>query len=122
MVVELGPISSQNRPLVLNKEQIIEKIDENPEIQMTVETYESMSTLEQNLEIPVSEMMKQSIEITEIISQDRIQQCTLEQISDTSVSQAVKELDEPCKVLSRDRPQRLFDVIVCKMPSVGLVM
>ena len=52
------------------------------------------------------------IEVTEIISQDRIQQCTLEQISDTSVSQAVKELDEPCKVLFRDRPQRLFDVIV----------
>ena len=71
-----------------------------------------MSTSEQNLDVPVSEMMKQLIEITEIISQDRIQQCTQEQISDTSVSQAVKELDEPCKVLSRDRPQRLFDVIV----------
>ena len=71
-----------------------------------------MSTSEQNLDIPVSEMMKQLIEVTEIISQDRIQQCTLEQINDTSVSQALKELDEPCKVLSRDRPQRLFDVIV----------
>ena len=50
--------------------------------------------------------------MTEIVSQDRIQQCTLEQISDTSVSQDVKELEEPCKVLSRDRPQRLFDVTV----------
>ena len=71
-----------------------------------------MSTSKQNLDIPVSEMMKQLIEVTEIISQDRIQQCTLEQINDTSVSQAMKELDEPCKVLSRDRPQRLFNVIV----------
>ena len=88
------------------------KIDENPKIQTFLETYESMSTSEQNLDISVPEMMKQLIEVTKIISQDRIQQCTLEQISDTSVSQAVKELDEPCKVLSRDRPQRLFDVIV----------
>ena len=71
-----------------------------------------MSTSEQNLDIPVSEILEQLIEVTEIISQDRIQQCTLEQINDTSVSQAVKELDEPCKVLSRDRPQRLFNVIV----------
>ena len=71
-----------------------------------------MSTSEQNLDIPVSEMMKQLIEITGIISQDRIQQCTLEQISHTSVSQAVKELDGPCMVPSRDRPQRLLDVIV----------
>ena len=39
-------------------------------------------------------MMKQLIEVTEIISQDRIQQCALEQISDTSVSQDVKELDD----------------------------
>ena len=112
MVAEPDPITSEKRPLLLNKEQIIERIDENPEIQTTLETHESMSTSEQNLDIPVSEMMKQLIEITEIIYQDRIQQCTLEQISDTSVSQAVKELDEPCKVLSRDRPQRLFDVIV----------
>ena len=94
------------------KEQIIENIDESPEIQTTLETYESMTTSKRNLDIPVLEMMKQLIEVTEIISQDRIQQCTLEQISDTSVSQDVKELDEPCKVLSRDRPQRLFDVIV----------
>ena len=112
MVAEPDPIPSEKRPLLLYKEQIIEKIDENPEIQTTLETYESMSTSKQNLDMPVSEMMKQLIEVTEIISQDRIQQCTLEQISDTSVSQDVKELDEPCKVLSRDRPQRLFDVIV----------
>ena len=112
MVAEPGPIPSEKRPLLLYKEQIIEKIDENPQIQMTLETYESMSTSKQNLDIPVSEMMKQLFEVTETISQDRIQQCTLEQINDTSVSQAVKELDEPCKVLSRDRPQRLFNVIV----------
>ena len=43
--------------------------------------------------------MKQLVEVTKIISQNRIQQCTLEQISDS-------------KVLSRDRPQRLHDVIV----------
>ena len=56
--------------------------------------------------------MEQLVEVTEIISQNRIQQCTLEQINDTSISQDLKELDEPCKVLSRDRPQRLLDVIV----------
>ena len=71
-----------------------------------------MTTSKRNLDILVSEMMKQLTEATEIISQDRIQQNTLEQISDTSISQDVKELDEPCKVLSRDRPQRLFNVIV----------
>ena len=58
-----------------------------------------MITLKQNLDIPVSEMMEQLVEVTEIISQNRIQQRTLEQISDSNV-------------LSRDRPQRLFDVIV----------
>ena len=81
------------------KEQIIEKINENPEIQTTLETYESMITLKQKLDIPVSETMEQLVEVTEIISQIRIQQRTLEQISDSNV-------------LSRDRPQRLFDVIV----------
>ena len=106
MVAEPDPIPSEKRPLLLYKEQIIEKIDENPEIQTTLATYESMSTSKQNLDIPVSEMMKQLIEVTEIISQDRIQQCTLEQISDTSVSQDVRELDEPCKVLSRTTIRR----------------
>ena len=91
------------------------KIDENPEIQTIQETYEGMSTSEQNLDIPVPEMMKQSSEVTKIISQDRIQQKTLEQISDTSVSEVVKELDEPCKVLSRDRPQRQFDSVIVGM-------
>ena len=71
-----------------------------------------MITLKQSLDIPVSEMMEQLVEVTEIISQNRIQQCTLEQINDTSVSQDVKELEKPGNVLSRDRPQRLFDVIV----------
>ena len=112
MVAEPDPIPSEKSPPLLYKEQIIEKIDENPEIQTTLKTYESMTTLKQNLDIPVSEMMEQLIEVTEIISQNRIQQCTLEQISDTSVSQDVKELEKPGKVLSRDRPQRLFDVIV----------
>ena len=79
---------------------------------MTLDTCKSMSTSKQNVDIPVSETIKQLMEVTEIISQDRIQQFSLEQISDTLVSQDVKELDEPCKFLSRDRPQRLFDVIV----------
>ena len=112
MVAELDPIPSEKRPPLLYKEQIIERIDENSEIQTNLETYESMITLKQNLDIPVSEMMEQLVEVTEIISQNRIQQCTLEQISDTSVSQDVKELEKPCNVLSRDRPQRLLDVIV----------
>ena len=71
-----------------------------------------MITLKQNLYIPVSEMMEQLVEVTEVISQNRTQQCTLEQISDTSVSQDVKEWEKPGTVLSRDRPQRLLDVIV----------
>ena len=99
MVAEPGPIPSEKRQPVLYKEQIIERIDENSEIQTTLETYESMIILKQNLDIPVSEMMEQLVEATETISQHRIQQCTLEQISDSNV-------------LSRDRPQRLFDVIV----------
>ena len=44
MVAEPDPIPSEKRPLLLYKEQIIEKIDENPEIQTTLETYESMSS------------------------------------------------------------------------------
>ena len=99
MVAEPDPIPSEKRPLLLYKEQIIEKIDENPEIQTTLETCESVVALGRDLDIPVSEMMEQLVEVTEINSQNRIQQCTLEQISDS-------------KVLSRDRPQRLFDVIV----------
>ena len=99
MVAEPDPIPSEKRSPLLYEEQIIERIDENSEIQTTLETYESVITLKQNLDIPVSEMMEQLVEVTEIISQNRIQQCTLEQISDSNV-------------LSRDRPQRLLEVIV----------
>ena len=52
-----------------------------------------------NLDIPASEMMKQLVEVTKIISQNRIQQNTLEQTRDSNV-------------LHRDRPQRLHDVIM----------
>ena len=96
MVAEPDSIPFEKRISLLHKEQIIDK---NPMIQMNLDTYESMTTLKQNLDIPVSEMMKQLVEVTKIISQQRIQQCTLEQISDSNV-------------LSRDRPQRLHDVIV----------
>ena len=61
MVAELCPITSEKRQLLLNKEQIVEKIDENPEMQTIQEPYESMSTSEQNLDVLVPEMMKQSI-------------------------------------------------------------
>ena len=74
-----------------------------------------MSTSEQNPDVLVPEMMNQSIEVTKIISQNRIQQHTLEQISDTSVSQVVRELNEPCRVLSRDRLQRQFDTVIVGM-------
>ena len=90
MVAEPDPIPS---------EQTIEKIDENSRFQMTLDTCKSMTTPKQNLDIPVSEMIKQLMEVTKIISQNRIQQCTLEQLSDSNV-------------LSRDRPQRLLDVSV----------
>ena len=83
------------------KEQTIQRIDENSVIWMILDTYESMITLKQILDILVSEMMDQLVEVTKIISQNRVQQCTLEQISDSNV-------------LSRDRPQRLHDVIVEK--------
>ena len=96
MVAEPDSIPSEKRISLLHKEQIIDK---NSMIQMNLDTYESMTTLKQNLDIPVSEMMKQFVEVTKIISQNRIQQCTQEQISDINV-------------LSRDRPQRLQDVIV----------
>ena len=99
MVAEPDPITSEKRPSLLCKEHTIERIDENSVIRMTPDTYESMTTLKQNLDIPVSEMMEQLVEVTKIISQNRIQQCTLEQISDSNA-------------LSRDRPQRLLDVIV----------
>ena len=115
MVAEPGPIPSEKRQSLLNKEQIVEKIDENPEILTIQETYESMSTSEQNLGVLVPEMMKQSIEVTKIIFRNRIQQHNLEQISDTSVSQVVKELNEPCRVLSRDRLQRQFDNVIVGM-------
>ena len=83
------------------KEQTIQRIDENSVIWMILDTYESMITLKQILDILVSEMMDQLVEVTKIISQNRVQQCTLEQISDSNV-------------LSRYRPQRLHDVIVEK--------
>ena len=65
MVAEPDPIPSEKRQPLLYKEQIIERIDENSEIQTTLETYESMITLKQNLDIPVSEMMEQLVEVTE---------------------------------------------------------
>ena len=83
------------------KEQTIQRIDENSVIWMILDTYESMTTLKQILDILLSEMMDQLVEVTKIISQTREQQCTLEQISDSNV-------------LSRDRLQRLHDVIVEK--------
>ena len=96
MAAEPDSIPSEKRISLLHKEQIIDK---NSMIKMNLDTYESMTTLKQNLDIPVSETMKQLVEVTKIISKNRIQQCTLEQISDSNV-------------LSRDRPQRLHDVTV----------
>ena len=66
---------------------------------MNLDTYESMTAMKQSLDIPLSEMVEQLVEVTKIISQKRLQQCTQEQISDSNA-------------LSRDRPQRLHDVIV----------
>ena len=82
------------------KEQTIERIDDNSRIpDDSGYICKSMTAPKQNLDIPVSETIKQLMEVTKIISQNRIQQCTLEQISDSNV-------------LSRDRPQRLLDVSV----------
>ena len=80
----------------MHKEQITDK---NSMIQMNLDTYESMITMKQNLDIPISEMMKQMVEVTKTISQKRLQLCTQEQTSDSNA-------------LSRDKPQRLHDVIV----------
>ena len=96
MVAEPRPIPSEKRLFLLCKEKIT---SENSVIQTNLDPCESMTTPRQNLDIPVSEMMKQLVEVTKINSQNRIQQYTLEQISDSDV-------------LSRDRPQRLHDVIV----------
>ena len=43
MVAEPDPIPSEKRQPLLYKEQIIERIDENSEIQTTLETYESIT-------------------------------------------------------------------------------
>ena len=96
MVAELIRSPSEKRISLLHKEQITDK---SSVIQMNLDTYESMITMKQNLDIPISEMMKQIVEVTKIISQKRLQQCTQEQTSDSNT-------------LSRDRPQRLHDVIV----------
>ena len=72
MVAEPGPIPSEKRLVLPCKEKIT---DENPVIQMNLDTYESMTTTRQNLDIPVSEMMEQLVEVMKIISQNRIQQC-----------------------------------------------
>ena len=82
MVTEPDSITSEKRISFLHKEQIIDK---NSMIQMNLGTYASMITLKQNLDIPVSEMMKQLVEVTKIIYQNRIQECTLEEISYSNV-------------------------------------
>ena len=115
MVAEPGPTTSEKRQPLLKKEQIIEKINENPETQTIQETYESLSTVEQTPDVLMREMVKQSIEVTKVISQDRIQQCTLEQIIDTSVSQVVKELNETYKVFCRDRSQQQSDNVIAEL-------
>ena len=96
MVAEPDSISSEKRISLLHKEQITDK---NSMIQVNLDTYESTITMKQNHDIPISEMMKQMVEVTKTISQRRLQQCTQEQTSDSNA-------------LSRDRPQRLHDVIV----------
>ena len=96
MVAEPDSIPSETRISLLHKEQITDK---NSMIQMNLDTYESMITMKQNLDIPISEMMKQMVEVTKTIFQKRLQQCTQEQTSDSNA-------------LSRDRPQRLHDVSV----------
>ena len=95
-VAEPESIPSEKRISLLHKEQITDK---NSVIQMNLDTYESTITMKQNHDIPISEMMKQMVEVTKTISQRRLQQCTQEQTSDSNA-------------LSRDRPQRLHDVIV----------
>ena len=96
MVAEPDSIPSKKRISLLHKEQITDK---NSMIHMNLDTFESMITMKQNLDIPISEMMKQMVEVTKTISQKRLQQYTQEQTSDSNA-------------LSRDRPQRLHDVIV----------
>ena len=96
MVAEPDSIPSEKRMSLLHKEQITDK---NSMIQMNLDTYESTITMKQNHDIPISEMMKQMVEVTKTISQRRLQQCTQEQTSDSNA-------------LSRDRPQRLHEVIV----------
>ena len=83
-------------PDSISSEQITDK---NSMIQMNLDTYESTITMKQNHDIPISEMMKQMVEVTKTISQRRLQHCTQEQTSDSNA-------------LSRDRHQRLHDVIV----------
>ena len=64
MVAEPDSIPSEKRISLLHKEQII---DNNSAIQMNLDTYESTTTTKQNHDIPISEMMKQMVEVTKII-------------------------------------------------------
>ena len=66
----------------------------------------SQYTVEQSLDVPVSEIVKQLVEVLETVSQDRIQQRTVEQIVDAPVPKAVEELAEVFRVFSQDRIQQ----------------
>ena len=64
--------------------------------------------------------LPEMVELSTIISQDRIQQRTLEQIVDTPVPQIVEELAEPSKDVSQDRVQRRFGEQTIEPPAISL--
>ena len=61
------------------------------------------STVEQSLDVPVPEMVRQLVEAPKTVPQDKIQQRTVEQIVDVPFPQAVEKLAEVFRVFSQDR-------------------
>ena len=78
-------------------------------------------TVEQILDVPVPEMVKQLVEAPKTIPQDRIQQRTVEFFAaDTPVPQDVEEPAEFFKAFSQDRVQLRFGGQIIENPAIPL--
>ena len=85
------------------------------------ETDPSECTVEQILDVPVPEMVKQLVEEPKTIPQDRIHRRTVEHIADdTPIPQDVEEPAEFFKAFSQDRVQLRVRGQIIENPAIPL--
>ena len=76
--------------------------------------------MEQILDVPVPETVKQLVKVPETVSEDRTQQRTVERIVGVPVPQLMEELVEVSKVFPQDRVQQSFADQTIETPTISL--